>query len=288
MISFRFSRSARAAFAGVIAACLRRLSREGADPGTAGRQCGWLSEQPRSARVDDGRQLSRRAARQRRTRRRFGGRVLSLGAAMPIRRTVNCSTARSCPSLVDGDIDEAVQTRRPCPADRQDQPRRPPGARRARYQAEEIPVCAAESRAVGPRPDHRPHRDTAACVGELWRRRFARPPSRRSTSLPDRTGIAIFKDLHAGMILELAGNQKDAGSALRARLQAGRIGAARRRGLWRAGCRATRTTPRRWRYLEAFDKVLPRHPLIVEGDGRSSRPARSCRRWCGLAAGRRG
>ena len=68
--------------------------------------------------------------------------------------------------------------------------------------------------------------------------------STRWTSSPVPDWYGIFKDLHAGLILDLANNKKEAGQALRARLQGRPDGAAHRAGLWPLSCRATaaRTT----------------------------------------------
>ncbi|KQZ01823.1 hypothetical protein ASD45_13915 [Pseudolabrys sp. Root1462] len=78
---------------------------------------------------------------------------------------------------------------------------------------------------------------------------------------PDWYGI--FKDLHAGLILDSAGQKKDAGKRLeRAYKQdptALRVVEAY--GGWLS---RNRTQQEALEVFEAFDKVLPRHPLIVE------------------------
>jgi tetratricopeptide (TPR) repeat protein len=74
---------------------------------------------------------------------------------------------------------------------------------------------------------------------------------------------AIFKDLHAGMILDLAGNEKDAGKrferAYKADSSALRVVEAY--GSWVS---RNKSPQEALAVYEAFDKVLPRHPLIVE------------------------
>jgi tetratricopeptide (TPR) repeat protein len=74
----------------------------------------------------------------------------------------------------------------------------------------------------------------------------------------------IFKDLHAGMMLELAGKQKDAGArferAYKLDDSALRVSDAYGRWLSRNKDAASATA-----VYEAFDKKLARHPLVVEG-----------------------
>ena len=74
---------------------------------------------------------------------------------------------------------------------------------------------------------------------------------------------AIFKDLHAGLILDLAGNKKEAGKRLEKvyKLDANALRAVEAYGRW-----ASRNTGKdeALKIYEAFDKVLPQHPLIIE------------------------
>ena len=74
----------------------------------------------------------------------------------------------------------------------------------------------------------------------------------------------IFKDLHAGMILELAGKEKDAGARYERAYKLDdsmlRVSEAYARWLSRNKGDAQATT-----IYEAFDKKLPRHPLVEEG-----------------------
>jgi tetratricopeptide (TPR) repeat protein len=74
----------------------------------------------------------------------------------------------------------------------------------------------------------------------------------------------IFKDLHAGMILELAGKEKDAGQRFERayKLDDSMLRVADEYARWStrnkdAAAAAT--------IYEAFDKKLPRHPLVLEG-----------------------
>jgi tetratricopeptide (TPR) repeat protein len=73
----------------------------------------------------------------------------------------------------------------------------------------------------------------------------------------------IFKDLHAGLILDLAGNKKEAGKRLEKvyKLDANALRAVEAYGRW-----ASRNAGKdeALKIYEAFDKVLPQHPLILE------------------------
>jgi tetratricopeptide (TPR) repeat protein len=74
----------------------------------------------------------------------------------------------------------------------------------------------------------------------------------------------IFKDLHSGMILELAGKEKDAGARLERAYKLDdsmlRVADAYARWLSRSKDAAAATA-----VYEGFDKKLPRHPLVLEG-----------------------
>src|SRR6476620_11182995 len=74
----------------------------------------------------------------------------------------------------------------------------------------------------------------------------------------------LFKDLHAGMILELSGKEKDAGTRFERAYKLDdsmlRVTEAYARWLSRNKDAASATA-----IYEAFDKKLARHPLIVEG-----------------------
>jgi tetratricopeptide (TPR) repeat protein len=74
----------------------------------------------------------------------------------------------------------------------------------------------------------------------------------------------IFKDLHAGMMLELSGKEKDAGARLERAYKLDdsmlRVADDYARWLSRNKGAAAATA-----IYEAFDKKLPRHPLVLEG-----------------------
>src|SRR6202166_5055480 len=74
----------------------------------------------------------------------------------------------------------------------------------------------------------------------------------------------IFKDLHSGMILELANKEKDAGARFERAYKLDdsmlRVTEAYARWLSR-----NKDSAVAWAVYEAFDKKLPRHPLVLEG-----------------------
>ncbi len=73
----------------------------------------------------------------------------------------------------------------------------------------------------------------------------------------------IFKDLHAGMIYDLAGNKAEAGKRLENayKLDSSALRVVEAYGSWLS---RNKTTKDAQDVFEAFDKVLPNHPLIVE------------------------
>ncbi|MBR0757325.1 tetratricopeptide repeat protein [Bradyrhizobium jicamae] len=74
----------------------------------------------------------------------------------------------------------------------------------------------------------------------------------------------IFKDLHAGMIYELAGKEKDAGARLEKtyKLDDTSLRTVEEYARWTS---RNKDAAAATAIYEAFDKKLPRHPLIVEG-----------------------
>ncbi len=74
---------------------------------------------------------------------------------------------------------------------------------------------------------------------------------------------AIFKDLHAGMIYELAGNKVEAGKRFE---RAYKLDSSALRVVEAYGSWLSRNKPAQdaLAVFEAFDKVLPRHPLVVQ------------------------
>jgi len=74
---------------------------------------------------------------------------------------------------------------------------------------------------------------------------------------------AIFKDLHAGLILDLSGSRKEAGKRLERayKLDSNALRAVEAYGDW-----ASRNAGKEeaLKIFQDFDKVLPRHPLVVQ------------------------
>ena len=260
--------------------CPRRAGRArralGADARSHGRQRGAIPEQDRSEIADHVRQLSRRAPCQRRARRRFGRGVLPLGAA---HRSEEQRTARPRLHLLAGRWRHrrGRQARRPHPDDRQVQPRRAAGGRRARPQAEEIRRRAAQHQPVDPRTDHRSGRDAAVGLGQLRRRR--RQGGGRQYRQADRAGMV--SDLQGPACRHdprARGQGEGRRRALRARLQARRFRCCAWPTPMRAGCRATRTARRRPASTRRSTRSCRGIRWCRKACARP-RPARSCRRW---------
>jgi tetratricopeptide (TPR) repeat protein len=74
---------------------------------------------------------------------------------------------------------------------------------------------------------------------------------------------AIFKDLHAGLIYDLANNKKEAGKRLERanKLDPGALRAVEAYGRWTA---RSSGKAEGLKVFEAFDRVLPNHPLITK------------------------
>src|SRR5262249_57514031 len=77
---------------------------------------------------------------------------------------------------------------------------------------------------------------------------------------PDWYGI--FKELHAGLIYDLANNRKEAGKRLERanKLDQGALRAVEAYGRWTS---RNAGKAEALKVFEAFDKVLPNHPLII-------------------------
>ena len=127
-----------------------------------------------------------------------------------------------------------------------------------------------------------PITDLTATLLTAWthvrrqRRQAAR--SRRSTSSPAPDWYGIFKDLHAGLILDLAGNRKEAGKRFERAYKLDADRAARRRGLWQLGRRATRKDEA----LKIYSRLrqgAAAPSADHRGDECAAKAARSCRRW---------
>ncbi len=111
-----------------------------------------------------------------------------------------------------------------------------------------------------------PVTDLAAALLSAWASYGSNDMRAASDSIDNLTGAdwyALFKDLHAGMIFDLAGNKKEAGKRLERAYKldsnALRVVQAYASYLSRHG-----SNDEALKVLENFDKALPRHPLIVE------------------------
>ncbi len=203
----------------------------------------------------------------------------------PIRRTRCCSSARSSPLLVDGEIDEAVKlAERIVQTDKTQRVARLVLGVRAlkqkQYQAARQHIAQSVRGPIA---------DLTATLITAWTMQGTNEVKAAIESIDRLTGpewYAIFKDLHAGLILDVAGNSKEAGKRLERvyKLDANALRAVEAYGRW-----ASRNLGKdeALKIYEAFDKVLPQHPLIVEAmdeikDGEKLAAAGR------LAAGRRG
>src|SRR5258705_1148533 len=166
-------------------------------------------------------------------------------------------------SLADGDIDEAVKL-----ADRiltQDKSNRVArlvvGVRDLKQKKYETAQININQSIRGPITD------LVATLLSGWASYGAGDTKSAITNIDKLTGpewYPIFKDLHAGMILELGGKEKDAGARLERAYKLDdsmlRVADAYARWLSRNKDAAAATA-----IYEAFDKKLARHPLVLEG-----------------------
>ena len=114
-------------------------------------------------------------------------------------------------------------------------PAQPLGARRPCAQAAALPHRPPEFAPRHPRPDHRPRADAAA---RLERGRLPATAKQAIETIDKLKGpdwYNLFKDYHAGLILDLAGKHTGRRQALRGRLQARPDHAAGGRSLWQLG-----------------------------------------------------
>jgi len=113
---------------------------------------------------------------------------------------------------------------------------------------------------------HGPIADLTANVLSAWTL-YGSNETRSAVDTVDRLNgpewYAIFKDLHAGLILDLANNRKEAGKRLEHAyaLDQNHIRAVEAYGNWLS--RAA-NKDEALKVFAAFDKVLPHHPLIVQ------------------------
>ena len=164
--------------------------------------------------------------------------------------------------LVDGDVDEAVKfAERVAQADKNDRVARLvlgvsslkrkqyPAARRDLAQSIRGPIT-----------------DLTATLLSAWST-YGTNDSRGAVAAIDHLAgpdwYAIFKELHAGLIYDAAGNQKEAGKRLERayKLDSTALRVVQAYGSWVSRNRSPKEA---LEIFEAFDKTLPRHPLVVE------------------------
>jgi tetratricopeptide (TPR) repeat protein len=111
-----------------------------------------------------------------------------------------------------------------------------------------------------------PITDLTATLLSAWSQ-YGHGESKSAVAAIDRLAgpdwYAIFKDLHAGMILDLAGNEKEAGKRFEQayKLDSSALRVVQAYGSWTSRNRSPKDA---LAIFEAFDKVLPNHPLVVE------------------------
>lgn len=164
--------------------------------------------------------------------------------------------------VVDGNIDEAVKyAERVAQIDKNDrvarlvlgvhalQVKRYASARRELTQSVRGPIT-----------------DLTATLLSAWSQAGA-GDSKNAVSAIDRLSgpdwYAIFKDLHAGMILDMAGNQKEAGKRFEQayKLDSSALRVVEAYASWLSRNRSPKDA---LAVYGAFDKTLPNHPLVVE------------------------
>jgi tetratricopeptide (TPR) repeat protein len=164
--------------------------------------------------------------------------------------------------LVDGEIDEAVKfAERVVQADKNDRVARlvlgVSGLKRKQY-----PVARRElAQSI-----RGPITDLTATLLTAWSAYGANDAKAAIAAIDHLTGpewYAIFKELHAGMIYDIAGNEKEAGKRLEHayKLDSTALRVVEAYGSWVSRNRSPKEA---LTIFETFDKALPRHPLVVE------------------------
>ena len=164
--------------------------------------------------------------------------------------------------LVDGDIDEAVKyAERIVQADRND-----------RVAELALGVSALKHKQYGAARRNLalsirgPITDLTATLLSAWSLYGAGDTKGAAAAIDRLAGpdwYAIFKDLHAGLIFDLAGNKKEAGRRFEHayKLDPTALRVVEAYGGWLSRNASAKEA---LDVFEAFDKVLPRHPLVVE------------------------
>ncbi len=110
-----------------------------------------------------------------------------------------------------------------------------------------------------------PITDLAATLLSAWALAGAGDTKGAVAAIDKLTGpdwYGIFKELHAGLILDLAGNAKDAGKRLEQahKLDSSALRVIQALGGWRSRNQSTQAA---LDLMEGFEKTLPNHPLVA-------------------------
>jgi tetratricopeptide (TPR) repeat protein len=111
-----------------------------------------------------------------------------------------------------------------------------------------------------------PITDLAAALLAAWTQATANESKTAIEAIDRLSGpewYAIFKDLHAGMILDAAGNKKEAGRRLERAYKLDQT-ALRVTEAYARWTSRNKSKPEAIKIFEDFEKVLPRHPLIAK------------------------
>ena len=164
--------------------------------------------------------------------------------------------------LVDGDVDEAVKfAERVAQADKSDRVARlvlgVNSLKRKQY---------ASARRDLAQSIRGPITDLTATLLSAWGNLGVNDSKGAIDAIDHLAGpewYAIFKDLHAGLIYDVAGNQKEAGKRLERayKLDSTALRVVQAYGSWVSRNRSPKEA---LTVFETFEKALPRHPLVVE------------------------
>ncbi|MGB8394627.1 MAG: tetratricopeptide repeat protein [Pseudolabrys sp.] len=164
--------------------------------------------------------------------------------------------------LVDGDVDEAVKfAERVAQADKSDRVARlvlgVNSLKRKQY---------ASARRDLAQSIRGPITDLTATLLSAWGNLGVNDSKGAIDAIDHLAGpewYAIFKDLHAGLIYDVAGNQKEAGKRLERayKLDSTALRVVQAYGSWVSRNRSPKEAQT---VFETFEKALPRHPLVVE------------------------
>ena len=163
--------------------------------------------------------------------------------------------------LVGGDIEEAVRLRRPHPAaDKNDRVARLVVGVRGIKQKQYAPARTNLAQSV-----RGPITDLTATLLSAWAMTGANDAKGAVASIDKLTGpdwYGIFKDLHAGLILDVSGNPREAGKRFESahKLDSSALRVVEAYGCWLSRNQSTKEA---LDVFEAFDKVLPNHPLVA-------------------------